>query len=43
LLTETLQEEFNVDDSQLFLLEPLNDAGQDDRGAVKVDFELEAR
>ncbi|WP_225315027.1 DUF748 domain-containing protein [Marinobacter confluentis] len=43
LLTQTLQEEFDVPESQLFLLEPLQDAGQDDRGAVKVNFELEAR
>jgi hypothetical protein len=43
LLTETLQEDFDVDDSQIFLLEPLKDAGQDDSGAVKVNFELEAR
>ena len=42
-LMETLLQDFDVKDSQLFLLEPLQDAGQDDNGAVKVDFELEAR
>ena len=42
-LNDTLQEDFEVPDDQLFLLEPLQDAGQDDEGAVKVNFELEVR
>jgi uncharacterized protein involved in outer membrane biogenesis len=42
-LKQTLQQEFEVPDDQLFLLEPLLEAGQDESGAVKVNFELEAR
>ncbi|MDI9243662.1 DUF748 domain-containing protein [Marinobacter sp. CHS3-4] len=43
VLSTTLQEEFDVSDDQLFLLEPLQDAEQDEAGQVKVNFELEAR
>lgn len=42
-LKEKLQEDLEVSGDQLFLLEPLQDAGQDETGAVKVNFELEAR
>ncbi len=42
-LKQTLQEDFEVPDDQLFLLEPLQEAGRDDNGKVKVSFELEAR
>jgi len=42
-LRGALKEDFDVPDDQLFLLEPLQEANQDDRGAVKVSFELEAR
>lgn len=42
-LNRALQEDFEVPDDQLFLLEPLQEAGKDDNGKVKVSFELEAR
>lgn len=42
-LVKLLQDEFDVPRDQLFLLKPVQDAEQDDSGAVKVKFELEAR
>jgi hypothetical protein len=42
-LAEALREDFEIPDGQLFLLEPMQDAARDEAGAVKVNFELEAR
>lgn len=42
-LKERLQEDLEVAGDQLFLLEPDRDAGQDESGSVKVNFDLEAR
>lgn len=42
-LKQTLRDEFEVPDDQLFLLQPLLEAGRDNSGVVKVNFELEAR
>lgn len=42
-LQQTLKNEYDVPDEQLFLLEPAQDAETDDEGKVRVQFELEAR
>ncbi|WP_225314335.1 DUF748 domain-containing protein [Marinobacter halotolerans] len=42
-LSNTLREDLDVPEDQLFLLEPQQQAEQSSEGAVKVNFELEAR
>jgi uncharacterized protein DUF748 len=42
-ISNTLREDLDVPEDQLFLLEPQQHAEQNSEGAVKVDFQLEAR